>query len=180
MSDIQLGELIEGNQERDAIHVAIVPMVAAEMLRPGQRVGLVGETEAGVSGDVVGIVDPYLTDVVPKGSRFWLCLLPGTVTGMRHHWEHPAFNGHGIVSEAIQKEKSKQWLMAQCEPLGITFEEMTDPYFDAINSGYVKTYQNESGRDHWFEIEEDFWKHYETYMGIKVPEEDRGGFTCSC
>ena len=56
MSEIKLGALIEGEQARDAIHVAVVPMVAAEMLRPGQMVGVVSSGAAGPSSEVVGIV----------------------------------------------------------------------------------------------------------------------------
>ena len=45
MSDVRLGSLVDGSAERDAIHVAVVPVVASEMLRPGQRVGKVAGNE---------------------------------------------------------------------------------------------------------------------------------------
>ena len=38
----RLGQLIEdGDRRRDAIHVAVAPVTAAERLAPGQHVGLV-------------------------------------------------------------------------------------------------------------------------------------------
>lgn len=86
MSDVTLGTIPNENENRDAIHVAVIPMVASEMLRPGQRVGIVGPSTVGPSSDVIGIVDPFLQDVVPKGSRFWLMLLPNTVTGILPRW----------------------------------------------------------------------------------------------
>jgi hypothetical protein len=92
MSDVNLGKTPGPQAQRDAVHVAVVPVFAHELLRPGQRVGLVGENLIGPSSDIVGIVDPYLTDVVPKGEKCWLFLLPNTVTGMRHHWVHPRFD----------------------------------------------------------------------------------------
>lgn len=45
--------------KRDAIHVAVIPMLALCEMRPGER------TANGV-------------------------VTPGTVTGIRHAWEHPA------------------------------------------------------------------------------------------
>ena len=120
MSEIMLGSLIESAAERNAIHVAVVPAVASEMLRPGQRVGQVAGNEFGPSSSVVGIVDPYLTDVVPKGSRFWLMLLPDSVTGMRHHWSHPLFDAEHFDERA----DSVAWLKKQAECFDISYEDL--------------------------------------------------------
>ena len=65
MSDVLLGTIPDKGEPRDAIHVAVVPMVASEMLRPGQRVGVISKGVAGPAASVLGIVDPYLLDVVP-------------------------------------------------------------------------------------------------------------------
>ncbi len=90
-----VGKLIPQGEDalRDAIHLAVAPVLAAEYLRPGQRVVLVGGRAQGVSdGDpAVGVVDPFLTVAVREGQRFWLFLYPGTVTSLRHVWTHPAF-----------------------------------------------------------------------------------------
>jgi hypothetical protein len=89
-----LGRLIEdGDRRRDAVHIAVAPVTAAERLTPGQHVGLVaGETEhVGPAETCIGIVDPFLTQPVEVGQRFWLFLYPNTVTSLRHYWTHPAF-----------------------------------------------------------------------------------------
>ncbi len=95
-NEAKLGKLVEGEQGRDAVHVAIVPVTAACYLMPGDHVGFLtpGRTkhvtnEAAVK---VGIVDPYLTEAVEEGQRFYLCLYPQTVTSLRHEWVHPAFD----------------------------------------------------------------------------------------
>lgn len=99
----QLGALIEdGDRRRDAIHIAVAPVTAAEKLKPGQHVGLIDEDSRELVGPCdcnIGIVDPFLRMDVECGQRFWLFLLPNTVTGMRHVWTHPAFQARPLLSE---------------------------------------------------------------------------------
>ena len=75
-----LGQLIvTGDRRRDAVHIAVAPVTATESLQPGQHVGLAspGDTDrVGPSDSPIGIVDPYLTDCVEPGERFWLFLYP--------------------------------------------------------------------------------------------------------
>lgn len=91
----QLGQLIEdGELRRDAVHIAVAPVTAAERLMPGQAVGMASESSLELVGPCeqsIGIVDPFLTHPVESGQRFWLFLFPGTITGLRHVWTHPVF-----------------------------------------------------------------------------------------
>ena len=91
----RLVQLIEdGDRRRDAIHVAVAPVTAAEWLAPGQHVGLIQQGNVELVGPCdrnLGVVDPFLTRDVEPGQRFWLFLYPGTITGLRHVWTHPAF-----------------------------------------------------------------------------------------
>lgn len=104
---------ISANEQRDAIHVAIVPLIAGDYLYSGQTFKLAfGSTEIalGTAGEyddknAVGIVNPFIQGQrsFEKGERFWGLLFPGTVTGMRHHWENPAFDNVIIVPEKIRE-----------------------------------------------------------------------------
>jgi hypothetical protein len=88
-----VGKLIDGEAHRDAIHVAVFPAFCDCDLQPGDHVGLVPGTRDRVSPSArpIGIVDPFLTQTVRTGEQFYVFLYPGTVTGLRHVWTHPAF-----------------------------------------------------------------------------------------
>lgn len=91
MSDVKLGELVGDGAGRDAVHVAIVPMRALRLLQPGERL-------------TNGIVDPFLTAPVEPGQRFYLLLFPGTVTSLRHVWEHPAYPSEPVPAKKCRSE----------------------------------------------------------------------------
>jgi hypothetical protein len=101
----QLGQLIEnGDRRRDAFHIAVAPVTAAQRLSPGEHVGLMEEGNLELVGPCernIGVVDPFLAHDVEPGQRFWLFLYPGTITGLRHVWSHPAFT----AAAAAVKEK---------------------------------------------------------------------------
>lgn len=87
-----LGTLIDQTQQRDAIHLATEPVVAAKKLFPGQDVGLdVDGMASPTVQKLVGIVDPFLKAPVMPGERFWLIVYPRQITSLRHMWEHPDF-----------------------------------------------------------------------------------------
>ncbi len=101
-----LGKLIEGVAHRDAVHIAVAPVVAGIPLKPGQHVMVVdGQAFATILEDCIGVVDPFLQQDVKTGQRFYLFLYPNTITSLRHVWSHPAFKTRvpGGV-EAIREE----------------------------------------------------------------------------
>ncbi len=92
----KLGELLRSYDDiqRDAVHVAIAPVFSDEKLLPGQKVILApGCIERVIACpemiQPIGVVDPFLDHGVTPGKRFWMVLYPGTVTNLRHEWDHP-------------------------------------------------------------------------------------------
>lgn len=101
----KLGALITGPAERDAVHIAVVPITASRSHQPGDHVGVVrlesGELLSKVR-DHIGVVDPFLKADVKKDQRFYLFLYPGTVVSLRHHYRHPVLDHEEIRRETIE------------------------------------------------------------------------------
>lgn len=92
MNPPKVGTLITSPQQRDAIHVAIAPVKAAMTLAPGEAIRLTQDGLAEAGEPAIGIVDPFLTGAVKPGEQFWMFMLPGTTTALRHDWAHTALN----------------------------------------------------------------------------------------
>ena len=77
MKDVILGKPITEKEERDAIHIAVTPVVATEILLPGERIGFVaGSTERITKNAIhIGIVclsvlERSVSDRAPKSGCF--------------------------------------------------------------------------------------------------------------
>lgn len=100
-----LGTIIGPDEKRDAIHLAVLPAVAGEPLRPGQDVGVFdGKAHGEHRGETRGIVDPFLRRMVCAGERFWLVVYPRQITSLRHVWTHPAFPEAAESGESASAE----------------------------------------------------------------------------
>lgn len=85
-------------EKRDAIHLAVDPVVAGQKLRPAQPIGIiagvaysVGTMVNGVRVPYHGIVDPFLAQWPVEGDSFWFVMAPHMVTSLRHVWSHSDF-----------------------------------------------------------------------------------------
>ena len=95
-----LGKLIEDGERRRDAACRHRPGDGRGAALPGQHVGFVraGDVETvGTGGEPVGVVDPFLTEDVFPGQRFWLFLYPNTITDLRHIWSHPAFTARNNI-----------------------------------------------------------------------------------
>ncbi len=193
-SPLRLGQLCDAPEgRRDAVHVAIVAVVADEFLGPGDRAELVPGTADRVrSGHAnpVGVVDPFLANPVSKGDRFLLLLFPDTTTGLRHVWSHPAFadrpdadDAAGEAERARQKEESRAWL----EDLGrsggddANLDWVVQTGHEALERGWGQCYSNEDVQDAINENKKEFWRHWSAFTGVKGPvDPENVYFSCSC
>lgn len=180
-----LGTIIDESAGRDAIHLAVEPVVAAEKLFPGQHVGFV-EGGVGTSKLPVGIVDPFVAGFVAPGQRFWLVVYPRQITSLRHVWEHPSFPDAVAAIEEVPAEPSKEasvkWMTAwavkhmSIDYYGDGVRSPEASYADAIYAGHnhnIGPY--EEARDH---IDDEWWGHWEAITGERGSRDSY--FSCGC
>lgn len=192
MSDVEIGKLVDSDQQRDAIHVAVFPAMAGTKHRPGDHVYCDenGVTWPSVNSSSTGVVDPFLTSVVEEGQRFWLFLKPNTVTGMRHHWQHPGFPDEPSVASIGTKEESEEWLRDFVESNDTpNYEVLIAAALGEDISGfdeYGDLYSRNDGEYLFFgntdahgDIPPAFWDHVENVTGKKCPIRAKY-FSCSC
>lgn len=132
--ELGIGELVQGDPGRDAIHIAVAPVEAQWELGPGRPVTLNPAGKAiGCSYEkAVGIVDPFLRGQVSPGQKFWLFLKPNTITSLRHDWTHPNFPDHSNASPN-RKNIAKSRIQAFADSLGISYDRLmraADAYVD--------------------------------------------------
>lgn len=185
MSDLKLGHIIEGEQFRDAIHIAVAPVAASHALEPGEHVGFNEDGRADKNADnCIGIVDPFLRKAVQPLETFWLFLYPNTVTGLRHEWTHPAFTKTASKESKTETTKSlsEQWMRAWAvQHFGEDYySERKVPeqeaYDFAIEAGYSHNIgPYESARD---SMKEEWWDHWENITGQKGDRDTY--FSCGC
>jgi hypothetical protein len=186
-----LGTIIDDKQKRDAIHLAVVPVIAGEHMDPGRDISV----EDGVAWldydrkSSIGIVDPFLRRRVLKGEHFWCVIYPRTIQSLRHVWSHPAFPDEPVVGAPAAaldvpvwtKEKSERWLRefvasADCPRYETVIGAIAD-------GGYTSRWDDEylhfDGNDAHGEIPPEFWDHVEVVLGRKI-EQRPTYFSCSC
>lgn len=180
MNHPHLGNLIDGDAKRDATHVAVAPVVAVEVLRPGDHIGF---TEPGNSRKVgrkgvrpIGIVDPFLKTEVKPGQSFWMCMYPQSTQQLRHAWDHPEFTAREVARK-LAPDVHEQRLIQIADDLGVS---LSDLLINAMAYRDQGAYWNEGGKFEGMHIPSDFWEHFEAYTGEPAAQ-DRGGFlSCAC
>lgn len=182
--DLKLGQIINEFRQRDAIHVAVAPVRAAQMLLPGQHVGLIERGNAelvGSAANKIGIVDPYLTSAVREGERFWLFLYPNTVTGLRHEWSHPLFVESAPARST--KDEAERWLRDFGERTGIDYNDLIEAMQNYAAHGSYFTIEFDTPDELYSESERSqMWQAFQDITGVELTDDVRGSqpFTCAC
>ena len=163
-----------GSTEKDAVHVAIVSIEAAQELKPGTHVELkhgkaFKKDPHEDDFSPIGIVDPFLSAPVQAGHHFYLCLYPDTVTGMRHEWGHPAFDDMNSVK-------------AQLEAIGKQYSTSYDQIIEACEAfvaGENYCFWGDYGPDMMYSHREEIAKLYYQLTG-ETFDPDQASFRCAC
>jgi hypothetical protein len=179
-----LGTIISENEKRDAIHLAVEPVIAGHPLAPGEHVGLIDGRAHANATPHLGIVDPFLGRPLLPGERFWLVVYPRQITSLRHVWEHPSFPASPDVTLAPRYSESEQWIRDFANSVSLHYDVLMDgarEWVDSKKRGSWGEYLCFGGLLEGESVPEKFWPHYEAVTGEKVEEDHRGSFfTCSC
>lgn len=176
-----LGTIIDEKAGRDAIHLAVEPVIAGEKLHPGQHIRIV-DGRAVANGETYGIVDPFVKGPVLEGQRFWFVIYPRQITSLRHVWEHPAFPAKAI-SSLDPTDESREWLENFAARL---FSYARDD--DDEGTRLVRLLRGiECGGSFGADIEysddvqpsDELYMHYERYTGKPAPKKAEY-FRCAC
>lgn len=184
-STIPLGKLASEDAGRDAIHIAVAPVVAAATLAPGDHVGVEADGRASKTSKHIGIVDPYLKASVKPGDRFYLCLYPNTITSLRHHWVHPAFKEEAPPAKAdFDKAESEAWLREYAIRFKSYATDNEDAYQMLISDLRERRICYQGSDMHGLGDLEDaneLSHHASVVLGTPINFHDYGWtFTCSC
>jgi hypothetical protein len=172
---LKLGRLITSPQERDAVHVAVAPVEAGALLRPGQHVGVV-DGKAVTDEPHVGVVDPFLKQPVDIGDRCWLFLYPGSIASLRHLWSHSAFPIDN-PTDADKKAEAEAWIRKYLHDSG---EDVTyDLFIRVCDDGDQYTAY---GHDLHLSISDEAWEKVSIVTGRTYDKghRDETYFSCSC
>lgn len=172
MEQLKLGSIITDKQERDAIHIAVIPITVTVPVRPGHHVNATGGKE-----NPIGVIDPYLpaSTVVQAGQTCWLFLYPGSITSLRHEWTHPAIDKH---------QRSIKWLTEYAEAFDMPYEALMHAVGDYVDNGeYIRIGFDTPERAYDIMDQTKFWMHYQLVTGKKIPmktKEQGSFFSCAC
>lgn len=183
MSDkLNIGQIIEGEAERDATHIALAPVVAGKRLSPGAHIGFRPDGRAYDTKDVefIGVVDPFLTRDVTHLQKFWMFLYPGTIKGLRHEWSHPAFNPSGSPKTPVAD--AEKWLKDYAVHMNVYASSPEDAWRtlkDGLNRGEIFADGSDLHGLSELRDAEEFFRNAEIFLGRKLDPETFE-YSCSC
>lgn len=176
MNEPNIGKLVIGPAHRDAIHIAVAPVVAGCLMVSGAHVGIdANGTCAPGAKPHIGIVDPFLTAPVSAGETFWLFLYPKTITSLRHNWTHPAFDD----DDETKKAASEKWLREFAEEVGIGYERLVEGARNWVAFENYIMLDVDVPRVVGQKVKE-MWAHLWIAHRIKPADNERHFISCNC
>lgn len=183
----KLGQLIEGEGFRDAIHIAVISGRLKGSTFPGFETGICSDGEFSNAMPTIGVIDPFLpsTTQLKKGDHVWVLLKPNSINGLRHVWSHPdipnEFNGeqNSTITKADVSDAEK-WLREYAARVNSYIEDPNDAFKKLISEakdGNVFFYGSDchdSG-----DVDPDFFRHISEFLGQNL-NRDSFEYSCSC
>jgi hypothetical protein len=173
-----IGTILDESGQRDAIHVAVISVIASQSLKAGEDVGFLEDGTVGKIATHVGVVDPFLKSYLKKGDKFWLAIYPRQVTGLRHVWTHPTIPDESEKTTLVKKYRSEEYIQELADEVDLSYQAILNAADNYVISGrHIVGGDEMEGK--W--VSDEFWDHYENVTGKRVWNKNRGNFfSCSC
>lgn len=185
---------LDETAKRDAIHLAVEPVIAGEQLWAGQNIGIEKGVATSKAEKLLGIVDPFLKKPVYPDEKFWLIVYPRVITSLRHVWSHPEFEEEKENIEDKKNppmkapydpvEEAKQWITDWAAGHDLSYEKVMSYariWVESERTGSYPSYIVNGGQFEGEHVPGEFWDNFEIVTGDKVNGQERGTFfSCSC
>lgn len=187
-----VGKKLPEYVERDAIHIAVLPVVLGppvlDIYLSGDPVRFIGDSTILVTqcdehdSNSIGIIDPFIKEPPKEGDRVFVFMYPGTITGLRHQWSHPMVNDDTTPRSDLSalRRVSELWLREFAARWCFDYDELIR---DAASSGHRVLC---AGRDMYGDLSDSekamFWNHLSLVVGKVIDEEHREAtiWRCAC
>lgn len=182
-TSLLIGKVLSGDTppQRDAIHIAVIPVVSRHTLEPGEPVdkdstpGYVIPHSVVTRARIVGVVDPFLRRPVKPGERFWLFLTPGTITSLKHEWTHPDFpDTRTSTLKDLSRKHALDLLELAVSGYAISGEDLLSLMTEYDNKGALF-----NDTPLMPEITLEMWQAWENITGLRATHPD-SYFSCAC
>jgi len=183
--DLKIGQIIIGPQQKDATHIALMPVVAAENMPPGAHIGLSNKGEACQGTKHIGIVDPFLKTKVLRGDTFWMFMYPNTVANLRHDWDHPALAKIEKIRQKENSSTSREWLVSYAlrniySDTSYTADEAYEALIDQVKGGDLTFYGTDCHGLGDVPDSTELFRHLSVVLDREITEKSFDYFGCSC
>lgn len=122
--------------DKDAVHVAIVSMIASRPIQPGGRVRIAndGTAEPGDDSDGIGVADPW-GGRIHRGKKFWVLMDIDSVSAVEHTWSCGIqFKTENVVV------KQNRYLEEIAREIGVSYDELMKACDDFLENDRLTDY----------------------------------------
>lgn len=151
---ILLGKVPQELGMKDAVHVAIVSVRAAEAMEPGTKCSMNADGEAETNNSKsIGVADPFLKKTILRGDYFNLVLNPDVVDNVTHVWDHPKFS----FAPPVKPVKENYTIAEAAKEYGVTYKQMMDALAFVLQNDESAPYPGTKTQEELEEMEDNFY-----------------------
>lgn len=121
---------------KDAIHVAIVSVLAGSAIQTGSRVKLNNDGHAVCASgrEGFGVADPFV-GTVARGDRFWVLIDPDKVDTVSHTWEMNL-----QFPTTVPEVKKNRTIQEVADAIGVKYEDLMQACTSYVNTDRKSPY----------------------------------------